>query len=244
MKKMKFMKAVAAMMFVAGVFMGCSDDDGCDLPINVPNVLVTVKPQADGKQLLLQLDDSTLITPVNLKSSPYGDKEVRALCNVTFAGQQADKRNLSAYVNWIDSILTKPMAADMGDLNDKTYGTAPIEIVRDWLTVAEDGYLTMRFRTGWGDDKPHVVNLVAGNKDNPYELTFHHSGNTNGRLGDGIVAFRLDKLPDTEGKTVDVKLKWSSFSGPKSVTFKYCTRRSTNSQASPLLSIRPAENVR
>ena len=32
-------------------------------------------------------------------------------------------------------------------------------------------------------------------------------------------------LPDTQGKTVDLTLKWQSFSGMKSVTFKYKSRK-------------------
>ena len=31
------------------------------------------------------------------------------------------------------------------------------------------------------------------------------------------MAFKLDKLPDTNGETVKLKLKWKSFSGEKSV---------------------------
>ena len=74
-----------------------------------------------------------------------------------------------------------------------------------------------------------VVNLVADNSANPYELTFHHKGNTtSGPKASGLVAFKLSDLPDTNGKTVDVKLKWTSFSGAKSITFKYCTNKSTN----------------
>ena len=38
--------------------------------------------------------------------------------------------------------------------------------------------------------------------------------------------FKLDELPDTEGKTVKLKLKWKSFSGDKSAEFDYCTRKS------------------
>ena len=41
------------------------------------------------------------------------------------------------------------------------------------------------------------------------------------------MAFRLDKLPDTNGKKVDMTLVWKSFSGQKSVTFKYCSRKTT-----------------
>jgi len=37
----------------------------------------------------------------------------------------------------------------------------------------------------------------------------------------------LDSLPDTEGKTVKLKLKWKSFNGEKTAEFDYCTRKST-----------------
>ena len=43
----------------------------------------------------------------------------------------------------------------------------------------------------------------------------------------GLVAFRLADLPDTEGQTVKLTLKWKSYGGDKSVTFDYCTRQTT-----------------
>ncbi|MDR2914440.1 MAG: hypothetical protein LBV74_06380, partial [Tannerella sp.] len=140
------------------------------------------------------------------------------------------------YINWIDSILTKPIASDLGPDNDSIYGTDPVEIINDWVTIAEDGYLTLRFRTIWGDwSKVHFVNLLPGSDpSNPYEVEFRHNayGDIYGREGDGLVAFRLDNLPDTEGKTVKLKLKWKSFSGDKSAEFDYCTRKSTPAKSS------------
>ena len=135
----------------------------------------------------------------------------------------------AVHINWIDSILTKPIAPDLGEENDKIYGTDPVEIVNDWVTLAEDGYLTLRFRTVWGGSQKHFVNLLLGqNPDNPYEVEFRHNayGDTYGNTDDGLVAFKLDELPDTEGKTVKLKLKWKSFSGDKSAEFDYCTRKS------------------
>ena len=38
--------------------------------------------------------------------------------------------------------------------------------------------------------------------------------------------------PDTEGKTVKLKLKWNSYSGEKSAEFNYCSRKSTPASAS------------
>ncbi len=120
--------------------------------------------------------------------------------------------------------------------NDSIYGSDPVEIVNDWVTIAEDGYLTLRFRTIWGDhNKAHFVNLLAGkDPENPYEVEFRHNayGDIYGTYADGLVAFKLDSLPDTNGKTVKLKLKWKSFDGDKSVEFNYCSRKSTPVKAS------------
>lgn len=78
-----FRKLVVGVM-AATCFMGfqsCLDDDD-DYPYSkvLPNALVTVKPVDDGSYFL-QLDDSTTLLPVNMTSSPFGQKEVRALVN-------------------------------------------------------------------------------------------------------------------------------------------------------------------
>lgn len=196
----------------------------------LPNALVTVKP-IDGGGFYMQLDDSTTMYPVNMAVAPYGDKEVRALVSVREVKPEVEGYSKSVIVNWLDSILTKqavPYPAD-GDVSE--YGDDAIEIVRDWVNIAEDGYLTLRFRTRWDDGGvTHYVNLLTGvNPDDPYEVEFKHNafGDVNGIMGDALVAFRLSDLPDTEGKTVKLTLKYKSFSGEKSVTFDYCSRKAT-----------------
>lgn len=64
--------------------------------------------------------------------------------------------------------------------------------------------------------KAHFVNLLhVPEADNPYVVEFRHNayGDVYGREADALVAFSLDRLPDTEGKTVKLTLKWNSFSG-------------------------------
>lgn len=220
----------AAALLVGGTVLQSCDNDDSDIIIgpvpNVANALVTVKPVADRDSFYMQLDDATKIYAVNIKGNPYGDKEFRAFANIRFMGQPVGRDCYAVFVNWMDSILTKPMAADLGSANLTTYCQDPVEIMRDW-TVSEDGYLTIHFRTRWAGVKPHIVNLAATNSGNPYEVTFFHNaqGESAGTVGDGYAAFRLDKLPDTNGKTVDLTLKWKSYEGDKSVVFKYCTRK-------------------
>lgn len=207
------------------VLQSCDNDDDNYYAPYVPNAIVTLKTNPTSGVFFMQLDDATTLVPTNVSSSPYGDKEVRALVNFRYTADDEKHASRSIYVNWMDTIRTKNMANDMGEANDKTYGTDPIEILNDWTTVVEDGYLTIRFSTYFGTGKIHSLNLVKGDGD--YEVAIHHdaNGDTRGHAATGLIAFRLDQLPNTEGKTVDLKVTWDSFSGKKSATFKYCSRQ-------------------
>ena len=137
------------------------------------------------------------------------------------------------YINWIDSLLTKPMAPNLGEAeNNAKYGDDAVDILADWVTIVEDGYLTLRFGC-YGNaysTTAHFVNLVStNNPDDPYEVEFRHNAydDIGNQYKVGLVAFRLVDLPDTEGQTVKLTLKWKSYGGDKSVTFDYCTRQTT-----------------
>jgi hypothetical protein len=230
---MKTTKFLLASLFVMSMIVlpSCLDDDDYDMSLRYPNALVTVKETADDK-LFFQLDDQITLLPVNINTHPYGGKEVRALVNYEEVNDPSGDFDKAVHVNWIDSIRTKPMAPNLGDQNDEKYGNDPVEIVRDWVTIAEDGYLTLRFRTLWSNmGVTHHVNLIpTNNPENPYEVEFRHDakGDVGGRMGDGLVAFKLDDLPDTEGETVKLKLIWNAFNGvTKSVEFDYKTRTAT-----------------
>lgn len=227
-------------------FISCSDDDN-DIYRNLyPNALVTVKP-VDANSFYMQLDDNITLKPTNMTSSPYGNREVRALINFDYVNQDASPYNRAVWVNWMDSILTKP-AVPIAELQPSVeYGDDAVEIVRDWVTIAEDGYLTLRFRALWGlQGRPHSVNLATGvNPNDAYEVEFFHdaNGDTPSYYGDAIVAFRLDGLPDTDGKTVKLKLKWKSFSGYRWAEFDYCTGDATIAPSNDMLKMRPSIEI-
>lgn len=229
-------------------FQSCLDDDDDKYAMLLPNALVTVKNASDNS-CYLQLDERTTLLPVNMKSSPFGGKEVRALVNYSNVDEPSGAYSQAVYVNWIDSLLTKPMAPNLGEAeNDEVYGDDPVEMVADWVTIAEDGYLTLRFRTMWGNpSQKHFVNLIStNNPEDPYEVEFRHNayGDTYGQAGDGLVAFSLASLPDTEGKTVKLTLKWHSFTGEKSVQFDYCTRQSSLPAQPGMTSVRSSLNMK
>lgn len=221
----RFLFMVTGLLLTATLFNSCLDDDDNN-NVRYPNALVTAKTAAD-QTFYLQLDENTTLLPVNIKKSPYGDKEVRALVNYSKAEGNPSPYSQCVQLNWIDSILTKPTVPNLFADNDKVYGNDPVEIINDWVTIAEDGYLTLRFRTYWGRTlRPHSVNLLIDPKgDKPYEIEFRHNANGDfrERIGDALVAFNLKDLPDTEGKTVKLKLKWRAFNGTKTAEFNYKT---------------------
>ena len=230
MKKKTLWLAGLTVMVAALATQSCSNDEP-DYSLSYPTALVTVKPNVNNTSFSMQLDDSTVLHPVNRKTPPFGTKEVRALVNYTVVDRPTLGKGINVNVNWIDSIRTKNMAPFLNEKkNVETYGDDPVEIVDDWVTIAEDGYLTLRFRTRWSHGITHFVNLVqVPNLVDNYIVRFYHNAqkDTNGRVGDGIVAFRLNNLPDTQGKTVWLTLEWNSYRGPKTVKFKYCTRKNT-----------------
>lgn len=220
MRKINAFIATLAVCAVTPSMQSCLNDGDSD-DLRRPTALVTVCPADDGS-FTMNLDNSTVLVPTNLKTSPFGKKEVRALVNYTDDPKgRATTQNV--YVNWIDSIRTKMPEPTLGEENDKIYGNDPVEIVRDWVTIAEDGYLTMRVRTVWGQSgTPHVLSLLTGtNPDNPYELELRHNakGDLYGDFGDALIAFNLNGLPRNDNDEPTITLKWKSFSGEKELEF-------------------------
>ena len=236
-KYIKWLGAFAAATVSVFSSQSCMKDNGYDMSLLFPNAVVTVKPVDGTPSFYLQLDDQTTLEPVNIMSSPYGDKEVRALVNYSEIGEPSTDYDKKVHINWIDDILTKDIVKDLGAENDATYGTDAVEIATSWVNIAEDGYLTLQFMTLYGNSgTAHEVNLLnVGTEENPYIVEFRHNahGDYSSSMASGLAAFRLDGqesgvgLPDTEGKTVELTLKYKSFEGEKTMQFKYCTRKTT-----------------
>ncbi len=219
MKRFGLATFVLGSLILSSLSSCTSNDD--NMALMQPTALVTVRP-TDSGTFTLQLDNTTTLYPTNMKSSPFGNKEVRALVNYTDEGSRGNTRNV--HINWIDSIRTKNTVPDLGIENDAKYGNDAIEIVNDWVTIAEDGYLTLRIRTQWGIlNNKHNINLLTGvNPDNPYEVELRHdaNGDIGGIMGDALIAFNLNDLLPKDTQTVKLKLNWKSFSGHKTTEFE------------------------
>lgn len=224
MRRKSLLSALIAIGTLSMTLQSCLNDDDDNIDMSLPTALVTVRPNPDGS-FIMQLDNVTQLIPNNLTQSPFGTKEVRALVNYTENGNHGPNDNVrNVRVNWIDSICTKLPVKSLGEDNDIKFGNDPIEIINDWVTVAEDGYLTLRIRTLWGDtDTRHIINLLADtNPDNPYELEIKHDaqGDAAGHWGDALIAFNLNGLPRPDDDKATITLKWKSFTGSKTAEFK------------------------
>lgn len=208
------------MAVAATLFASCDIDHDDNNVSFLPTALVTVKPTSDS--FILQLDDSTRLQPANMTKSPFGDKEVRALVNYKIEENKSSMQLV--HINWMDSIRTKMTVPSLGDKDNASYGNDPIEIVQDWVTVAEDGYLTLRVRTRWGYNHIHYLNLLTGtNAENPYELELRHDakGDMPVNMGDALIAFNLrEVLKNADTDKVKLTLRWNSFNGEKKTVFE------------------------
>ncbi len=239
MKNLKFLFTTLGIFATSAMLQSCDNNDTV-FPDNYPTALVTVCPD-DDESFVMNLDENTVLNPVNIAKSPFGKKEVRAMVSFYFTndGNQSvesdeneiDVRNV--HVCWIDSIRTKlpvPTATD----NNETYGNDPFDIVKDWVTIGEDGYLTLCIRTKWGNpDKKHIINLVTGvNPDDPLEMEIHQDadGDVDGMLHDGLIAFNLNHIQDLSGD-VKLKLKWNSYSGEKTAVINVKMRNQATPEA-------------
>ena len=224
----KFMLFFAGLSLMVGpLALGSCSDDLDDGGQPLMNAMVTVKPNADNTEVTLQLDDYTVIHPDNLQKSPFGTKEVRARACL-------DYKNDDQHVDvvWLDSVLTKRLTKNLGneEENRKAYGNDPINILNDWITVAEDGYLTLHFATVFGNGSQHKLNLVHRDDVNtPYYFTLYHDaqGDFTGLEQDGIVAFKLYDLTALQGidQPVHITLEWNTRLGTQSAKFKYTPRK-------------------
>ena len=235
----KILLIFALIISAAGGFSSCTDIDCDGSNLIIVNAIVTVKHTTDGT-VYFQLDDHTTLRPDNASTSSYGNEQYRALIGYRESDEKpapsSDGVTFDKLVHLysFDKVLTKSIVESQGDKDDEVYGTAPVEILSSWATIIEDGYITLVFSGYWGDlTKTHKINLVSGvESGDPYLLELRHDACDDNILYDstrcnGIAAFDLNSLPDTTGETVKLTIRFISFSGEKTVSFDYCTGKTS-----------------
>ena len=207
--------AIAAL--VAFSAASCSKDDDLspeEADLLYPNALVTVKTTPSGAPYFW-LDAQTTLEPKD-----WGNvfvEETRALLNYTELPEASSFCTKKVRVNWIRQVLTKD--ARSGDKDEGGFGSDPVEVLQDWMTVCEDGYLTLHFAAPWGSVQ-HTVQLVRTSVT-PLLFTFRHDSGVQPGADweDAVVSFRIAPLM-SEGAD-SFRLEWNSFSGVKTLEIEY-----------------------
>lgn len=197
--------------------------------------IVTVKQQADGT-VFFQLDEERRLYPENYKHAYKGLQ--RIICGLEERGKDR------CYIQWME-FLEQPVVSwgvefdepsqgdgDMpggGYVPPETYPQDGLDILEDWMTSVEDGFLTLHYSTWWGDGSvPHRFGLVPGtNPQDPYELLLWHDANGDAALekADALICFDINGLPSTEGDYVNLRLKWTGCDGESaSKVFRFRSR--------------------
>ncbi|WP_233545686.1 NigD-like protein [Parabacteroides sp. AM08-6] len=219
MKRLRIFVLMLGAVLMIFSFNSCLDDD--KYPADRYWIRVaTVKPTS-STSYYIQLDDSTTLLPVDGSIPYFGlDEERRALVNFTLLSDSIKGYSHAVKVNQIDSILTKSIASGLGAENNVVYGKDPVSLDYVWIA---GNYITFQFRTYFGGVKKHYLNLVQTNEKKPYELEFRHHAYDDPKTAEGVglISFRLNSLPDTEGETVKLKIKCNTFSGDRTYELDY-----------------------
>ena len=209
-------------LILAAIFLvcGCSKEAAMvDAPQDAAAIqefraIVTVKQDASGT-IYFQLDDNTVLFPYNY-NMPFNGME-RIICGLAVANGANE-----CHVQWMDFLEKGDISYTQDAIDDG------LDIIDDWMTSVEDGFLTIHYNAWWGNGtNPHL--LLVKPSANTYELTIVHQMNGDEPLekADALVYFDInDILPNTEGTYKDLTIKWKSIEGAaKSKTFRFRSRQ-------------------
>jgi hypothetical protein len=228
MKMMKRVMLGFGLIFSAIVFNSCTNDDGYSLDKAWYSIATVHPMENSGRSYWLTLDSGTSLWPVATNIPWYDAKEKkRAYVMYTLLSDKFQGYDHAVKILDLKSILTKPIADDLDEENDETYGTDPVSISEIWIG---DGYLNVVFEFGYGGDSVHYINLIKNERvDTPYFFEFRHNAcNDSERYRrKGIVAFDLSSV-DTQGKEVELTIQVNTFDGNKNYTIKYDSSNNYN----------------
>lgn len=210
--------------------VGCAKEEMTPRPDPVDNSNAPAEDQAPtqntfatllshGQDRFLRVDgqyDWLIVNPAAAAAFP---DDTRVLATLEESSESTfDKTLYSSAVSVIlmEAVETAYTAArDSGTTApDNAYFGTPLQIIFDWITTAEAGYLTLHYRILQSGAVKHRFELRPYGTDYDYAL-FHDSQEDAGEdPGEGVVCFRLSPEPQAaEGETTRIRLHYLDFSG-------------------------------
>lgn len=198
--------------------VSCNGGNGDTDP--VVEAIVTIKSAADNS-CYMQLNNKVKLRPTNenFRTNPYG-KDIRAHVVYSDRGvinEAGGDEWRAVDLAMVDTILTKKPVKPVKD-----YGTDAIEIVDNWATCLEDGYLTIYFEGLWGSSgKSHIINLVETDAPLTFMLKHDNAGDIGTIRMRGLIAFDLHDVPMPNEAEFDVVVVYQGYEAMEQMTFHY-----------------------
>lgn len=159
----------------------------------------------DGVRFI-RLDEKSCSQVMN----PSGIADIKDGTRVFLQYRYVVAENLAGFCT--DAILVEwSSPLDVGEIRYDMQARSgdPVDILMDWITSLEDGFLTLHYSIPASGSVKHDFSIYPGVETNTYRLVHEANGDSKGSLTDGIVCFDVSGLlPDTEGKTVKLYLDY------------------------------------
>ena len=166
----------------------------------------------DGVRFI-RLDEksiSQVMNPKEIADIPDGTR-VFLQYRYVVAASIADFCTDAILVEWASSL-------DMGEIRYDMQALAgdPVDILTDWITSLEDGFLTLHYSIQASGNVKHDFSLYPSVEPDTYRLVHDAHRDIRGTQTDGIICFDVSGLlPDTEGKTVELHLDYIDLNNTK-----------------------------
>lgn len=196
--------------------------------------IVTIKSNAAGG-VFFQVSESLCVVPVNYKAV-HKKIPCRAMCKMLVYSKVTATGMHYCQVEWVETIESgtsdgKDGSSGSGGIDGMGSGqTSPTEsdgldVLDDWMTGLEDGFLTIHYSTWWGDGTiQHSLSLFRGENAGEIYLIHDARGDEKREKADALVCFDINNLSAfAEENNRTLTLKWKTCEGEsaeKIFTFK------------------------
>ncbi len=182
--------------------------------------IVTVK-KSPTDTVYFQLDEATRLFPYGWQDKYT--KVQRLYCRLRIYTETVGSYGLRTEVRWAEPLEEGQFSYEAAS------GQDGLDLLEDWMTCVEDGFLTLHYSAWWGRNavQHHFSVVAGGNPDDPYELLLVHDacGDARDEQADALICFDINALPQTdEYKTLT--LKWTDCAGkPSEKKFSFKSRQ-------------------